>query len=332
MSKKVILSASTTTGTPTLGNYIGAICNWTRLQDEYDCYYMVADLHSLTSKHDPKELQERIMSFFAGYLACGLDAEKNVVFVQSHVSQHAELQWVLNCFAPMGALNRMTQFKEKSQKTSEINAGLFSYPVLMAADILLYQADLVPVGEDQKQHLELTRDLAQSFNGKFGPTFKVPEPYIPKLGARIMSLQDPTKKMSKSDEDTKSYVSIFETEKQTTKKIKAAVTDSDPNAKIIYDLENKPGVANLLTIYSVLTGKTFEQLEKDYEGKMYGHLKVDLAEVVCETLRPVREKHAQLLDDRTYLHSVMKTNAERAVERASKTMKDVYEKLGLVAK
>lgn len=329
MAKKTILSASTTTGVPTLGNYIGAISNWTKLQKEYDCYYMVADLHSLTTKQDPKVLKERILEFFASYLSCGLDPEKNVVFVQSHVSCHAELQWVLNCFTPMGALNRMTQFKEKSQKTKEINAGLFNYPVLMAADILLYQADLVPVGEDQKQHLELTRDLAESFNGKFGPTFKVPEPFIPKVGARIMSLQDPTKKMSKSDEDPKSYVALFDTPKQISKKIKGAVTDSDPNAVIQFDPENKVGLANLMTIYSVLSGKSYEQIEKDYEGKMYGHLKVDLAELVCETLKPVQEKQAQLLQDKSYLESVMKKNRDRALERALGTLKTIYEKLGL---
>lgn len=331
MSKKTILSASTTTGLPTLGNYLGAIRNWSRLQEDYECFYMVADLHSLTTKQDPKELEQRILTFYASYISCGLNPDKNVLFVQSHVSAHAELQWALNCLTPMGALGRMTQYKEKSQKTKELQAGLFNYPVLMAADILLYQAHLVPVGEDQKQHLELTRDLAQSFNSKYQEAFTVPEPYIAKVGAKIMSLQDPTKKMSKSDEDPKSFVSIFDTPKKIEKKIKSAVTDSEDPPRIFFDAESKQGVSNLLTIHSLLSGKSFEELKSEYDGKMYGHLKVDVAELVVETLKPVQEMQENLLQDPGHLKNLMKAGAERASARAEDTLKKVYQALGLVA-
>ena len=330
MAKKTILSASTTTGDLTLGNYIGAINNWKAMQEEYQCFYMVADLHSLTVYQDPKELKQRTLSFFAQYLACGLDPEKNVVFVQSHVPEHAELCWALNCITPMGALNRMTQFKEKSERTKEINNGLYTYPVLMAADILLYQADLVPVGADQKQHLELTRDLAESFNKRYAPVFKIPEPYIGQSGARIMSLQDPRKKMSKSDENPKSFVSIIDPLKKIQKKIKAAVTDSDPNAQIIYDEKNKLGLANLMTIYSVLSGQTFAEIEKDFEGKMYGHFKVALADLVCEKFAPVQDKYNDLINNEDYLFSIMANNADRAREVAQQTKKNVFSALGLL--
>ncbi len=328
--KKVLLSGSTTTGSLTLGNYIGAVSNWAKLQDDYDCYYMVANLHALTVKQDPIEFRERCLSFFAQYLACGLDPVKNVIFMQSQVVAHAELTWVLSCHTPMGALNRMTQFKDKSQQTREINSGLFTYPVLMAADILLYQTDLVPVGEDQKQHLELTRDLAESFNKKFGVTFKVPEPYIPKVGARIMSLQVPNKKMSKSDEDANNYVSLLDTPKKIEKKIKSAVTDSDPQARVFYDIENKAGISNLMTIYSVLTGKTYAEIEKTYEGKMYGHFKTDLAQIVVEKMAPVQEKYNQLMADKAQLMQILNTNKLRAEAKAQKTLATVYEKMGII--
>ena len=329
-SKKTVLSASTTTGDLTLGNYIGAINNWKPMQEQYNCFYMVADLHSLTVYQNPEELKQRTLSFFAQYLACGLDPVKNVVFVQSHVPEHAELCWALNCITPMGALNRMTQFKEKSEKTREINNGLYSYPVLMAADILLYQADLVPVGADQKQHLELTRDLAMGFNKKYSQVFKIPEPFIGKTGARIMSLQDPDKKMSKSDEDLKSFVSIIESPKKISKKIKAAVTDSDPEAKIIFDEKNKKGLANLMVIYSVLSGDSYQKIEKDFDGKMYGHFKVALADLVCETFKPIQDEYEKLMANQDHILQVMKTNAERAREVASKTRDGVYKGLGLV--
>lgn len=328
--KKTVLSGSTTTGNLTLGNYIGAINNWTQMQEKYNCFYMVADLHALTVYQDPEQLRQRTMSFFAQYLACGLDPDKNVIFVQSHVPEHAELCWALNCMTPMGALNRMTQFKEKSERTKEIHSGLYTYPVLMAADILLYQADLVPVGADQKQHLELTRDLAEIFNRKYKAVFKIPQPFIGSSGARIMSLQDPTSKMSKSDENPKAYVSIIDPPKQIQKKIKAAVTDSDPNAVIKYDLENKPGLANLMTIYSILSGQSYQRIEKDFEGKMYGHLKVALADLVCDSFAPVQDKYHELMNHQDHLLQIMKKNSDRARQVASQTLKSAYNALGLV--
>lgn len=330
MSKKIILSGSTVTGDLTLGNFIGAINTWTQLQNDYDCLYFLADLHALTVFQEPEVLRQRTYSFFAQYLALGLDPQKNIIFAQSQVPQHAELTWILTCLTPMGYLNRMTQFKEKAEKhTKNINAGLFTYPVLMAADILLYQADRVPVGEDQKQHLELCRDLVGYFENRYGKgIFKMPEPLIGKTGARIMSLQDPTKKMSKSDENEKNFVSIIDDPKKIEKKIKGAATDS--GSEIKFDIENKAGVSNLLTIYSVLSGKTIEQLEKDYEGKMYGHLKVDLAEVVVQKLKPVHEKYNDLMKNHDYLDQLLKSGAEKAAERAEATVKKVYEATGLI--
>lgn len=328
--KKTILSGSTVTGDLTLGNYIGAINNWTKLQDEYDCLYFLADLHALTVHQDPEVLRKRTYSFFAQYLALGLDPKKNIIFAQSQVYQHTELSWILTCLTPMGYLNRMTQFKEKSEKhVQNINAGLFSYPVLMAADILLYQADLVPVGADQKQHLELCRDLVGYFENRYGKgVFKMPEPMIPKEGARIMSLQDPTKKMSKTDENEKNFVLCIDDAKKIEKKFKSAATDSGTEIK--FDVENKAGISNLLTIYSVLGGKTIEQLEKDYEGKMYGHLKVDLAELVVQTLKPVKEKYDDLMRNTDYLDQLLIEGAERAASRAETTLKNVYNAVGLL--
>lgn len=328
--KKTILSGSTVTGDLTLGNYIGAINTWTQLQDEYDCLYFLADLHALTVHQDPEVLRNRTYSFFAQYLALGLDPKKNIIFAQSQVPQHTELSWILTCLTPMGNLNRMTQFKEKAEKhVKNINAGLFTYPTLMAADILLYQADIVPVGEDQKQHLELCRDLVDYFANRYGAgIFKMPAPMIGKTGARIMSLQDPTKKMSKSDENEKNFVSIIDDAKKIEKKIKAAATDSGTEIK--FDTENKAGVSNLLTIYSVLSGKTIEQLENDYVGKMYGHLKVDLANVVVEKLSPVKAKYDDLMKNRDYLDQLLIEGAERASVRAEVTIKKVYETVGLV--
>lgn len=328
--KKTILSGSTVTGDLTLGNYIGAIHNWKLLQEQYDCLYFLADLHALTVFQDPKVLQERTFSFYAQYIALGLDPQKNIIFVQSQVPEHTELSWILTCLTPMGYLNRMTQFKEKSEKhVKNINAGLYTYPILMAADILLYQADLVPVGEDQRQHLELCRDIVGFFENRYGPgTFKMPEAYIGKSGARIMSLQEPEKKMSKSDENEKNFVSIIDDAKKIEKKIKGAATDS--GIEIKYDLENKAGLSNLLTIYSVLSGKTIPQIEKDYEGKMYGHLKVDLAEIVVQTLKPVREKYDDLMKNKDYLNQLMKSGAERARVRSKVTLENTYKAVGLV--
>ena len=328
--KKTILSGSTVSGDLTLGNYIGAINNWTKLQDDYDCLYFLANLHALTVYQDPKVLKDRTYSFFAQYLALGLDPQKNIIFAQSHIPEHTELTWILTCLTPMGYLNRMTQFKEKSEKhVKNINAGLYTYPVLMAADILLYQADLVPVGEDQRQHLELTRDIVGFFENRYGPgIFKMPEAYVGKMGARIMSLQEPEKKMSKSDENEKNFVSVIDDPKKIEKKIKSATTDSGTEIK--FDPENKAGLANLMTIYSVLSNKTIEQLEKEYEGKMYGHLKVDLAEVVVQTLKPVKERYDDLMKNRDYLDQLLKSGAERAQNRAKVTLESVYKAVGLI--
>jgi tryptophanyl-tRNA synthetase len=328
--KKIILSGSTVTGDLTLGNYIGAINNWTKLQDEYNCFYFLADLHALTVTQDPAILRERCYSFFAQYLALGLDPKKNVIFVQSHIPEHTQLMWILTCLTPMGYLNRMTQFKEKAEKhVKNINAGLFTYPVLMAADILLYQADLVPVGEDQRQHLELCRDIVGFWENKYGAgAFKLPDAFVGKTGARIMSLQDPTKKMSKSDENEKNFVAIIDDAKKIEKKIKSAATDSGTEIK--FDAENKPGLSNLMTIYSVLSGKSIAQLEQDYAGKMYGHLKVDLAELTVATLAPVKANYDDLMKDKGHLDALMKEGALAARERAQKTLDRVYKETGLL--
>lgn len=328
--KKTILSGSTVTGDLTLGNYIGAINNWKKLQEDYDCLYFLADLHALTVHQDPKVLKERTYSFFAQYLALGLDPQKNIIFVQSQVHEHAELAWILTCLTPLGYLNRMTQFKDKSEKhPKNINAGLYTYPILMSADILLYQADLVPVGEDQRQHLELTRDIVGFFENKYGEgIFKMPDAYVGKMGARIMSLQEPEKKMSKSDENDKNFVSIIDDPKKIEKKIKGATTDSGTDIK--FDPENKAGLSNLMTIYSVLSGKSTSELELQYQGKMYGHLKVDLADLVVETLRPVQEKYHDLMKNRDHLDQLMKSGAERARVRSHHTLDKVYKTVGLV--
>lgn len=328
--KKTILSGSTVTGDLTLGNYIGAINNWRKLQDDYDCLYFLADLHALTVHQDPKVLRERTYSFFAQYLALGLDPQKNIIFSQSHIHEHTELSWILTCLTPMGYLNRMTQFKEKAEKhVKNINAGLYTYPILMAADILLYQVDLVPVGEDQRQHLELCRDIVGFFENRYGEgVFKMPDAYVGKQGARIMSLQEPEKKMSKSDENDKNFVSIIDEPKKIEKKIKSATTDSGTEIK--YDPENKAGLSNLMTIYSVLSGKTIEQIEIDYAGKMYGHLKVDLADLVVETLKPVRETYLDLMKNRDHLDNLLKLGADRAQARARVTLENVYNKVGLI--
>lgn len=329
--KQQILSGSAPSGDLTLGNYIGAIRSWEALQKEYNCYYMVVDLHSITTRQDPKVLRSRCLSFYAQYLACGLDPEKNIIFMQSHVAEHAELTWVLNCFTPFGDLGRMTQFKDKSQKHAKnINAGLFDYPVLMAADILLYDSHLVPVGEDQKQHLELTRDLAIRFNNEYGETFVVPEPFIPKVGARVMALQEPTRKMDKSDPNTNNTVYLLDDPKAIEKKIKSSTTDS--GAEIKFHAEDKPGVSNLLQIHSALTGKSIADLESHFAGKMYGHLKVELAEIVVEKVKPLQEKYKTLMSDQSYLHSVIRNNAERAKEHAAKTLARVYDKVGFLPK
>ena len=316
------------TGDLTLGNYIGAIQHWKQLQEKYDCLYFLADLHALTTRHGGLQLKEKTDSFFAQYLALGLNPERNTLFVQSHVRGHTELTWILTCLTPMGHLGRMVQFKEKSQNSKNVGAGLFTYPVLMAADILLYQTDLVPVGEDQKQHLELCRDIVNFFDNCYGKgVLTLPEPFIGKMGARIMSLQEPDKKMSKSDQNHKSFVSIIDPPKTIQKKIKSAVTDSGDH--IAYDPQNQAGLANLLTIYAAFSGKDIQAICSEYQGKLYGHLKVDLADLVVEVLRPVQEEYNRLMQDRQYLREQMKIGADKAQVRAEKTLKQVYETIGL---
>ena len=327
--KKIIFSGIQPTGTFTLGNYLGAVKNWVPMQEEYHCCYSVVDMHAITVRQDPKALRENAISAYALLLACGLDPEKSVLFLQSHVPAHAQLAWVLNCYTQCGELSRMTQFKDKSQRHPDnVNAGLFTYPTLMAADILLYQADLVPVGIDQKQHLELTRDIAQRFNGIHGQTFTLPEPYIPKTSAKIMSLQDPTKKMSKSDENPKGFISILDSPESILKKFRSAVTDSE--AEVVYR-EGKDGINNLISIYSAVTGKSYEEIEKEFAGKGYGDFKTAVGEAVAEALRPIRERHAQFMKDRAYLESCWKQGAEKASGIAARTLAKVYKKIGFPA-
>lgn len=328
MERKVVFSGVQPSGSLTIGNYIGAIKNWISLQDEYDCFYSIVDLHSITIPQEPKNLRKNTLELLAVYLACGLDPEKCTLFIQSHVSAHAELCWVLNTMSYMGQLGRMTQYKEKSQKVGEnVNAGLFTYPVLMAADILLYQADLVPVGEDQKQHLELARDLAERFNNRYSPTFKVPEPLIKKEGARIMSLQDPEKKMSKSDENENAYILILDNPDAIRRKIKRAVTDSIGEVKYS---EEQLGIMNLIEIYSAFSGDSIEDIEKRYEGKGYSEFKEDLAEVVINGLTPIQEKFNYYMKNKDYLESVYKKGAERANYVSNKTLRKVYKKVGFI--
>ena len=327
--KKIVYSAVQPTGCITLGNYIGAIQNWIKLSEEYDSIFAIADLHALTVRQVPAEYRQRAVSFFAQYLACGLDPEKCIMYFQSHVPEHAELTWILNCFTYIGEAQRMTQFKDKSAKHSDnINMGLLDYPVLMASDILLYQADYVPVGIDQKQHLELSRDLAIRFNNLYSPTFTVPEAYIGKQGAKVFSLQDPTKKMSKSDPDANATVSIIDTPEDVMRKFKRAVTDCD--AFIAYDEVNKPGVSNLLTIFSSVTGKPIDEIVKDFEGKGYAELKPAVGEAVVEKLRPIREKYLDYMKNKDYLMSIAKSGAEKAHSIARRTLSKVYRKVGLV--
>ena len=331
--KKVILSGIQPSGELTLGSYLGAIKNWVELADEYDCYYMMADMHSITVRQNPADLRRRTLTQMAAYIACGLDPEKNTIFIQSHVPAHAELAWVLNCYTMFGELSRMTQFKDKSAKNADnINAGLFTYPALMAADILLYQADLVPVGGDQKQHVEICRDIANRFNGVYGEVFQIPEPYIPKVGARIMSLTSPDSKMSKSDKDPNGCVYVLEKPEDILRKFKKAVTDSDTERCVRYDPEQKPGVSNLMAIYSVATGRSFDEIEAEFDGKGYGAFKPAVGEAGVEMFRPIREETERILADKAYLESVYRAGAEKAGYVANKTLRKVYKKVGFVAR
>ena len=326
--RKVVYSALKPTGDLQIGNYIGALKNMVKLQDEYDCIYTVADMHSITVDNVPADLRKRTYDFMALFLAIGLDPEKSILFVQSHVPQHAELAWVLNCYTQFGEASRMTQFKEKSAKNPEnVNLGLFAYPTLMAADILLYQTDFVPIGKDQKQHLELARDVAQRFNSKYSPTFVVPEGIFSKQGAKIYNLLDPTAKMGKTDDNTNGVVFLLDDPDTIMRKFKRAVTDCD--TAIVYD-ETKPGISNLITIYSVVTNTAIEKVEQEFAGSSYADFKLKVGEAVVEYLRPIQQKHHELIADKAYLESVMREGAEKASRIAGKTLAKVYRKVGFV--
>lgn len=328
--KKVIFSAIQPSGTITLGNYLGAIKNWVTLQDDYNCIFALADLHTITVRQEPAKFRQNALQAYALLLACGIDPEKSPFFIQSHVHTHAELAWVLNCYTQFGELSRMTQFKDKSVTHADnVNAGLFTYPSLMAADILLYQADLVPVGADQKQHLELTRNIAERFNGVYGNTFRVPDPYIAKAGARVMSLQEPNRKMSKSDENANAWVAVLDKPEDIMRKFKRAVTDSE--ARVHY-AEGKDGINNLMGIYSVMTGKSYDEIEHEFDGKGYGDFKVAVAEAVIENLRPVQERYQQLIQDKAYLEKCYTESAQLAQKISQRTLEKAMKKIGFIKK
>lgn len=328
VKKKKILSCIQPSGIPTLGNYLGALKNWKALADEFDGAFAVADLHAITVRQEPAKLREQTKNVLALLLAIGLDPEKSIIFVQSHVPQHSQLAWVLNCFTQFGEMSRMTQFKDKSiSHADNVNVGLFAYPVLMAADILLYQADLVPVGADQKQHLEIARDIAARFNGIYGNVFTVPDAYIGKNGARVMSLTDPVKKMSKSDPNPKGFISVFDSPDIIMKKFKSAVTDSEACVRYA---DGKDGINNLIGIYSCCTGKGFDEIEKEFDGKGYGDFKVAVAEAVIEELRPVQEEYNRIINDKAYLSEVAAAGAEKAERIANRTYQKVMKKVGFL--
>ena len=330
MEKKVVFSGVQPSGSLTIGNYIGAIKSFSELQDEFDCFYCIVDLHAITVPQIPKDLRKRTLEVLALYMACGIDPEKSTMFIQSHVSAHTELSWVLNTITYMGQLNRMTQFKEKSRKSDEnLNAGLYTYPVLMASDILLYQADFVPVGDDQKQHLELARDLAERFNNRYSETFKIPEPLIKEFGARIMSLQNPESKMSKSDSDENAFILLLDDKDAIRRKIKRAVTDS---IGIVGYNDDQPGLKNLINIYSVFSKEDVSTIVKKYEGKGYGDFKADLSEVVVSGLSSIQEKYDYLIKNKDYLEKIYKEGAEKAEYNAMKTLRKVYKKVGFIPK
>lgn len=326
--KKILFSAIQPSGILTIGNYLGALRNFKKLQDDYNGVFALADLHTLTVKQDPQVLRANSYELAALYLACGIDPEKSILFAQSHVSAHTELAWILNTISYPGELSRMTQFKDKSLKHEDnINMGLMDYPVLMAADILLYQTELVPIGADQKQHLELARDLAIRFNNRFGETFKVPEGYISKQTARVMSLAEPDRKMSKSDANLNAFISMNDDPDTILRKFKRAVTDSESEVKYS---ESKPGVSNLLTIYSAFTGKSIEDAEKEFEGKGYGDFKLKVGEAVVSVIEPIRQEKIKILSNKDYIDDVLKTGAERAERLAYRTLSKVYKKVGLI--
>ena len=329
--KKIMLSGVQPSGDLHLGNYLGPIRHWPKMIEEYDCYFFMADLHTITVRQDPAALRRRVLTQVAQYIACGLDPEKCTIFIQSHVPAHAQLGWVLDCYTMFGELSRMTQFKDKAAKHKDnINAGLFTYPALMAADILLYQPDFVPVGEDQKQHVEICRDIAERFNGVYGEVFRVPEPYIAKVGARIMSLNDPASKMSKSNPE--GCVALMDSPEDVMRKFKRAVTDSDTERCVRYAPGEKPGVSNLIQIYASAVGKSYEEVEREFDGLGYGRFKPAVGEAVVELLRPIREETDRLLADKAYLEGVYRAGAERASRTAEKTLRKVYKKVGFVAR
>ena len=328
--KKVIFSAIQPSGTITLGNYLGALRNWVKLQDDYNCIFAVADLHAITVRQEPKAFKQNILNAYALLLACGIDTEKSLFFIQSHVHTHAELAWVLNCYTQFGELSRMTQFKDKSAKHADnVNAGLFAYPSLMAADILLYKSDMVPVGADQKQHLELSRNIAERFNGIYGNTFTVPEPYISTVGARVMSLQDPSKKMSKSDENVNSWVAVLDKPDTIMKKFKRAVTDSEAVVKVG---EGKDGINNLIGIMSAVTGKTADEIAVEFEGKGYGDFKTAVAEAVIEEVKPIQARFEEYINNKDYLVEQYRKSAEIALKISQRTLDKAMKKIGFIAK
>ncbi len=330
--KPIVFSGAQPSGELTIGNYMGALRQWVSMQDDYNCIYCIVDLHAITVRQDPVALRKATLDTLALYLACGIDPQKSTIFVQSHVPEHAQLGWILNCYTYFGELSRMTQFKDKSARYEEnINAGLFDYPVLMAADILLYQTTQVPVGEDQKQHLELSRDVAARFNALYGDVFNVPEPFIPKSGARVMSLLEPTRKMSKSDDNRNNVIGLLEDPRSVVKKIKRAMTDGDEPPVVRYDLKNKAGVSNLLDILSGVTGTSIPDLEKQFEGQMYGHLKGAVAEAVSAMLIELQERYHRYRNDEAFLEQVMRDGAAKARVQAQETLKKVYEAVGFVA-
>ncbi len=327
--KKVMVSGIQPSGELHIGNYLGPLRHWPEMIEEYDCYFFLADLHTITVRQEPAELRRRVLNLLASYIACGLDPEKCTLFIQSHVPAHSQLAWVLDCYTMFGELSRMTQFKDKSARNADnINAGLFTYPVLMAADILIYQPDFVPVGEDQRQHVEICRDIANRFNGIYGDVFKVPEALIQKVGARIMSLSTPEKKMSKSQPE--GCVFLMDKPEDIMRKFKRAVTDSDTERCVRYAPEEKPGVANLMQIYASVTGKSYEDIEREFDGKGYGAFKPAVGEAVVEALRPIQEETARLLSDKAYLESVYRSGAEKAGYVANKTLRKVYKKVGFL--
>lgn len=342
MSKPIVFSGVQPSGELSLGNYLGALRQWTKMQDDYECLFCIVDLHAITVRQDPQALRKATLDTLAIYLACGIDPAKSTIFIQSHVPEHSQLAWILNCYTYFGEMGRMTQFKDKSARHEDnVNVGLFTYPVLMAADILLYQANQVPVGDDQKQHLEITRDIANRFNALYGekdeegnllaPIFAVPEVFIAKTGARVMSLLEPTKKMSKSDENRNNVIGLLEDPKSVAKKIKRAMTDGDEPPVVRYDVQNKAGVSNLLDILASVTGKTIAELETEFEGKMYGHLKSAVAEEVSLMLTVLQERYHHFRNDEALLEKIYREGAEKARAKAQATLKQVYQAVGFVA-